>query len=411
MKRRSPRNYVMNSKIPKHCIEGQQITWEELPNPDNVDTSPIVVGVIDNGFDPTFSNISDNLWTFPNDLTCYSSTNINGYNAINPYSSIQDRKHATGVAAIIGSLSPSQADLQLMNIKAKQSGSQNKNLFRFICGMQFGLDAGVDIFNISMGYYGRRSALLKRMIDTADSLDVLIVASAGNGGETMSNHWPSSFTGTYQNVVSVGATNAEGEAMSFSSQGDIYVPGYNIFFKNNSTEVKFVRSGTSFSTPAVTAAAVAILASDASITPNSIKNEIIDANIGLSWPDTLYKYIKVVLEDDRVDIEDDILVETQDITTEDEEFSAYNSITSTATIDATSTITFRAGEQIILSPGFNTLRGSHFKATISECISPPPSQNQREAYQKSHLYYLRKQIFLSKYIQIHLPIKPNYSLS
>lgn len=111
---------------------------------------------------------------------------------------------------------------------------------------------GIGVINLSLGGFGSSEAE-RAAIQYAQSRGVIIVAAAGNDGADASNYYPCS----YPNVVCVGAVDDSGAMASFSNRGagvDLYAPGVNVVSTGWSSEV-VTMSGTSMSTPFVTAAA------------------------------------------------------------------------------------------------------------------------------------------------------------
>ena len=92
------------------------------------------------------------------------------------------------------------------------------------------VDNGAKVVNLSLGtsYRSRNSEQIMRTIE--DEEDVLIVAAAGNSGNTATMHsliYPASFSG----VISVGSVNDDLTVSAFSQrndQVDLCAPGYEI---------------------------------------------------------------------------------------------------------------------------------------------------------------------------------------
>ncbi len=109
---------------------------------------------------------------------------------------------------------------------------------------------GADIINMSFGDT-YKSHFLKDVIDFANSMGSLIVASSGNSSNDKP-HYPSD----YNNVISVGACGKTGIRSGFSNFGvnlSILAPGEEIYVCDLNGNYK-TASGTSFSAPFVTAA-------------------------------------------------------------------------------------------------------------------------------------------------------------
>jgi len=109
-----------------------------------------------------------------------------------------------------------------------------------------------DVVNLSLGGPSPCSAM-QQAIATAKAADVLVVASAGNDGDTV-KQYPAAFP----DVVAVAATDPDDSLSSFSSRGadwvDIAAPGSDIATTTNTGGYAYF-SGTSFSGPIVAAVA------------------------------------------------------------------------------------------------------------------------------------------------------------
>jgi thermitase len=162
-------------------------------------------------------------------------------------------------------------------------------------GINWAVNNGAKV--ISMSLVVGASVTLETAVNNAWSRGVVLVASAGNGGnQTMT------YPGAYSNVIAVGATNNRDEKASFSTFGtwvDVAAPGVSVYstFPNH----KFVlarqdnrslgydiSSGTSMSAPIV--AAVVALAWNAHPTlTNSLVREKVESTtdpagtIGTDW--------------------------------------------------------------------------------------------------------------------------------
>jgi len=123
-------------------------------------------------------------------------------------------------------------------------------------GIVWAADHGADVINLSLG--GPTSgAGLCDAVAYAQSLDVLVVASAGNGADGRLN-----YPAACANVVAVSATDSSGDFASFSSFGPdvgVAAPGLSVTSTRNDNRYA-VESGTSLSAPMVAGVAALVLA-------------------------------------------------------------------------------------------------------------------------------------------------------
>ncbi|MFH1496689.1 MAG: S8 family serine peptidase [Verrucomicrobiota bacterium] len=180
-----------------------------------------------------------------------------------------DARHATSVAALAGGLGSASGEASgvasaanLLSIKVSGSDGQ-ADAFSVAAGVLAAIDAGAQVINISLGAYGD-SPVLAEAIERAVAAGIAVVAAAGND-QAGQLAWPAAYPG----VVSVGATDANGQQAIFSNSGDtlqLTAPGYGIITTGpGDTRVSF--SGTSASAPIVAGSIAALLSADPELTP------------------------------------------------------------------------------------------------------------------------------------------------
>ncbi len=125
-------------------------------------------------------------------------------------------------------------------------------------GIIYAVHEGAEIINCSWGRVGGFSSYEQDIIDFAYNNDVLVVASAGNGGDDnigdnndVTPHYPSNFN----HVLCVGSTNKTDDVKAtFSNYGaasvDVFAPGVRIYVPYPGGRYALV-DGTSLSTPIV----------------------------------------------------------------------------------------------------------------------------------------------------------------
>lgn len=139
-----------------------------------------------------------------------------------------------------------------------------------------------DIINISSGFNETSPKGLEDAIDYAVSQGVVVVAAAGNDGDT-SKCYPAS----YDNVISVGSVDESGTVSSFSNHNDcvfIAAPGEKVR-AIHPEDYKYYRvSGTSFSSPFVCGVIASMLGIDDTLTVDEIKTIIAETSRDMGEP-------------------------------------------------------------------------------------------------------------------------------
>jgi subtilisin family serine protease len=205
-----------------------------------------------------------------------------------------EQVHGTGVSSFIHtSLNRAEVPFQLLPVKiANQDGEVS--IFNMLCGMMFSLPKA-DILQVSAGWYDAVNNNLHTLDIFLDLLsqyeDVLVVTSAGNysnNNDSNIAHYPSNFSAMISNVIAVGATNEDvTDAAYFTNYGrhtvDFMSNGTNLPFMNRIGQPVSV-SGTSFSTPLVTAVAAKILyGSNMTYSPAEIKQQLDNDGIPVTY--------------------------------------------------------------------------------------------------------------------------------
>lgn len=112
--------------------------------------------------------------------------------------------HGTAVASAV--ISGYNENRPLTVINAKFFSDQGGSLFNGLCGGYAGIAAGSHIINLSWGFQSEEEpANVKTFLDFAKTKDVVIVVSAGNDGEPITdlNQWPALFGASYSNMLTV----------------------------------------------------------------------------------------------------------------------------------------------------------------------------------------------------------------
>ena len=248
----------------------------------------VKIAILDTGIDYDHPS-------FPNEYLNYFDTYTGqgesfGYDFVNEdVDPNDDHGHGTAVAGrIISKLQDGRSDFPftIMPIKTHDENG-NSNSYDMLCAMLLAAANGADVINTSFGYYNEHNDVLDAILDDLD--DVLFVASAGNDSynNNKKNHFPSNFSETKDNMLSVAATNPNGNWVApFSNWGtqtvDVGAEGVSINLVKAGGG-SLINDGTSFAAPMGTASAADIIDGlapsigngPASYSPAQIKDAVI----------------------------------------------------------------------------------------------------------------------------------------
>lgn len=151
-----------------------------------------------------------------------------------------------------------------------------------ISGIDFAVESGADIINMSWGVK-EYSAALQNSIDKASEAGCILIAAAGNEG-SVTNQYPAAWT----NVISVGATNSKGELCYYSQRlqsvdicapgGDASAPIYSLGSEAPDEYRQMI--GTSFAAPTVAATAALLL----QVNPTMTQHDFLALLLATSYP-------------------------------------------------------------------------------------------------------------------------------
>lgn len=211
-----------------------------------------------------------------------------GYDFVNnDTNASDDNGHGTWVAGIIAAnandgygiagISWTDRILPVKIMNASGTGSTAD----LAAGITWAANKGADVINMSVGGFPYSQAI-QDAVDHAWSKGAVLIGAAGNNGRH-ENFYPAS----YDHVVSVSATQTEGEFSRWSSYGpkvDVSAPGSSVLTTNCTAGAcqhpdwgsHTYISGTSFATPNVSGVAALIKARYPSYTPAQIVSRLQD---------------------------------------------------------------------------------------------------------------------------------------
>ncbi len=250
----------------------------------------IKVGIVDTGCDLNHSDLKDRVRASQDFTGKGSAQDGNGHGT-----------HVAGIVAGSGEVSGGSyrgiapaADLYIAKVLDDQGNGRTSNV---IAGLEWVVDQGVSIINLSLGSDGSCDGTdaLSEACDAAVAEGVCVMVAAGNAGP---NSQTVGSPGCARDVITIGASTDEDTIASFSSRGptedgrvkpDIVLPGAKIIsarasgtslgrvVDNNYVEL----SGTSMATPHASGVAALLLAADASLTPAQIKERLMATAVDL----------------------------------------------------------------------------------------------------------------------------------
>lgn len=240
----------------RHKSAKQALNWNIARvlggHPRSNDGAGVKVGIIDTGIDFNHPDLKGNI--------------KGGINILNPSLPPQDDLgHGTHVAGIIGArhnqagvvgVAPA-VSLYAIKVQNRFGGGTLGTLVR---GIEWGIQNGMHILNISLSTDGRIPPILRTTIHTAIRKGILVVAAAGNNGLATGIGNNVQVPGRIPGIVTVGALDRYNRRAPFSSTGPslvIAAPGVNILSTYPNMRYA-VLNGTSMAAPHVSGVAALI---------------------------------------------------------------------------------------------------------------------------------------------------------
>jgi subtilisin family serine protease len=259
----------------------------------------IIVAVLDTGVDLQHEDLSPNAWVNPSPGALPGFSNdINGWNFISDnnqtFVSSSEDFHGTHVAGSIGAMGNNGKGVtgvawhvKLMSLKFLGGPLGKGSTSNAVRGINYAIDMrnrgfNIRVINASWGGGGNSQAL-HDAIAAANAAGILFVCAAGNETSNVDDtpSYPSAFAGSLAGAISVAAVDQNGNLATFSNYGhnsvSLAAPGVQIesTYPGNGYATL---SGTSMSTPYVSGIAVLLWSQNQSLTPEQVKQRIVDTS-------------------------------------------------------------------------------------------------------------------------------------
>ncbi len=246
----------------------------------------VIVAVIDSGVDLDHPDLVDRLWRNPGET---GSNGIDddgngliddtmGWDFVGDDASPDDELgHGTGVAGIVAApengvgIVGVAPGVQILPIRACADSCALSNL---IAALDYAIDAGAEIVNMSLGGIGSGFGPLAEALSAAGAADILVVAAAGNSGYDLdvTPYYPAAFPGDH--IVAVAATDHHDELADWSNRGaisvDLAAPGVNVLTADLGGWAP--ASGTSLAAPHVAGVAALVRSLDPTLTAPDVRS-------------------------------------------------------------------------------------------------------------------------------------------
>lgn len=222
---------------------------------------------------------------FSDEFSIAANINLNSEDVNESPIFVDTTGHGTAIASVLCSYNDNKGmeginpNAQVYSVKVLDSDNQAP-LSRIVDGIYWGIDHGMDIINMSFGTHVDSPILYQAVKDAYDA-GILMVAAAGNTA-----HQDVQYPAAYEEVLSVGSVNPQGELSentSIGTQLDILAPGEHIAAIDFLDSISAV-SGTSIATAQVTGIASLLWAKDKTKTNDFIKQLLCSA---VNKPDAL----------------------------------------------------------------------------------------------------------------------------
>jgi len=229
-----------------HCVAPKLIAWPTVPGDEAHCVRDVNIGLIDTGINAEHAT--------------FKAGQVEVINAVEEGQKASSRQHGTAVAAILVGSRDSRTpgllpDAKLIAVDAfyRTAGKDElSDVYTLVTAMDILAAKQVSVINLSLA--GPPNDLLEDMTRRLVDREIVLVAAAGNAGPRAKPAFPSAYPG----VISVTAIDRSKRIYRRAGRGshiDLAAPGVGVWTAASIRGAR-TKTGTSFATPFVTAAAV-----------------------------------------------------------------------------------------------------------------------------------------------------------
>src|SRR5579875_787834 len=247
----------------------------------------VVVADIDTGVDTTNPDLTSQvLPTSENFTTSPPSSDIQ------PVGTSGEYWHATAVDGMLAAAAGNgqfgagaAPEAKILALKCSDDGYLPDSCI-YAAG-EYAISQHVKVINMSFGEQASSDPVLQALVADAQKAGILVTAAAGNWAvdTDTTSVLPADFATTYDNVISVGATDPNDALANFSDYGpgtvDLMAPGEDVLTDAIDPAVPggavSYMDGTSFAAPLVAAAAALLWSADPGLAYQQVKSDILSS--------------------------------------------------------------------------------------------------------------------------------------
>nr|WP_320026457.1 S8 family serine peptidase [uncultured Acetobacterium sp.] len=272
---------------------GADETWDKVNN-----AQTVVVAVIDTGLNTQHPDLKDNVVTgydFVEGTT--NMVDLSGHGTLVSGCVAAVANNGIGIAGIAGATNIKVAPYRVGGLS---DGDKNLDV-GYICAALYEAAGRSDVKVINMSFGGYMvSAALRTAVENAATAGKVIVAAAGNEGADANYSGELAIPASYNNVISVGATDNTNKIAYFSQHNslvDLCAPGMKIYSTSHDGTYE-VTSGTSFSSPITAGACAVLMAADPNMTSTEVETLLEETalDFGAKGRDDYYGYGMIQLD-------------------------------------------------------------------------------------------------------------------